>query len=106
MIQTTRELMFLFSFREFSCGDGLAAHKDLGYFYGSSYVASPDGSRTPVRQFHTLNKLYTSLSSLNFDSLKGGVLKKKLRPRSPNGQNLLVTYKNEIDQLDENGCKL
>jgi len=33
--------------REFSCGDGLAAHRDLGYFYGSSYVASPDGSRTP-----------------------------------------------------------
>ena len=38
--------------REFSCGDGLAAHRDLGYFYGSSYVASPDGSRTPVREFH------------------------------------------------------
>ena len=65
MIQTTLELMFLFSFREFSCGDGLAAHRDLGYFYGSSYVASPDGSRTPVRQFHTLNKLYTSLSLLH-----------------------------------------
>lgn len=23
------------------------AHHDLGYFYGSSYVAAPDGSRTP-----------------------------------------------------------
>lgn len=25
----------------------LQAHHDLGYFYGSSYVAAPDGSRTP-----------------------------------------------------------
>ena len=24
------------------------AHKDFGHFYGSSYVAMPDGSRTPV----------------------------------------------------------
>jgi beta-ureidopropionase len=23
------------------------AHKDFGHFYGSSYVSSPDGSRTP-----------------------------------------------------------
>lgn len=33
---------------EFTSGDGLAAHKDFGHFYGSSYVAAPDGSRTPV----------------------------------------------------------
>jgi len=33
--------------REFSSGDGLPAHKDFGHFYGSSYVAAPDGSRTP-----------------------------------------------------------
>lgn len=26
-----------------------AAHKDFGHFYGSSYVAAPDGTRTPVR---------------------------------------------------------
>ncbi|KAF7481011.1 Hypothetical predicted protein [Marmota monax] len=25
----------------------LKAHHDFGYFYGSSYVAAPDGSRTP-----------------------------------------------------------
>lgn len=24
-----------------------AAHHDFGHFYGSSYVAAPDGSRTP-----------------------------------------------------------
>ncbi len=24
------------------------AHHDFGHFYGSSYVAGPDGSRTPV----------------------------------------------------------
>ena len=27
------------------------AHKDFGHFYGSSYVAAPDGSRTPVSLF-------------------------------------------------------
>jgi beta-ureidopropionase len=32
---------------EFSSADGKPAHKDFGPFYGSSYVASPDGSRTP-----------------------------------------------------------
>ncbi|XP_015272196.1 PREDICTED: beta-ureidopropionase [Gekko japonicus] len=31
----------------FTSGDGGEAHHDLGHFYGSSYVASPDGSRTP-----------------------------------------------------------
>ncbi|XP_023015203.2 beta-ureidopropionase [Leptinotarsa decemlineata] len=32
---------------EFSSGNGLPAHKDFGHFYGSSYVAAPDGSRSP-----------------------------------------------------------
>ena len=36
---------------EFTSGDGRPAHKDFGHFYGSSYVAAPDGSRTPVRTF-------------------------------------------------------
>ena len=56
--------------REFTSGDGAPSHKwvmqdnlskiiiqyimyiiirDFGHFYGSSYVAAPDGSRTPVR---------------------------------------------------------
>lgn len=34
---------------EFTSGNGKPAHKDFGHFYGSSYVAAPDGSRTPVR---------------------------------------------------------
>lgn len=29
-------------------GSSLTAHQDFGHFYGSSYVACPDGSRTPV----------------------------------------------------------
>lgn len=41
---------------EFTSGDGLPAHKDFGHFYGSSYVAAPDGSRTPVRS-SSLNNL-------------------------------------------------
>jgi len=32
---------------EFTSGDGKTAHKDFGHFYGSSYVAAPDASRTP-----------------------------------------------------------
>jgi len=32
---------------EFTSGDGKPAHKQFGHFYGSSYVAAPDGSRTP-----------------------------------------------------------
>ncbi|KAL7061018.1 hypothetical protein AAHC03_09956 [Spirometra sp. Aus1] len=32
---------------EFTSGDGKPAHKDFGHFFGSSYVAGPDGSRTP-----------------------------------------------------------
>ena len=32
---------------EFTSADGKPAHKDFGYFYGSSYVAAPNGSRTP-----------------------------------------------------------
>ncbi|XP_046386174.1 beta-ureidopropionase [Ischnura elegans] len=31
---------------EFTSGDGKPAHKDFGHFYGSSYIAAPDGSRT------------------------------------------------------------
>ena len=33
---------------EFTSANGLPAHKDFGHFYGSSYVAGPDASRTPV----------------------------------------------------------
>jgi beta-ureidopropionase len=33
--------------REFTSGDGQPAHKDFGQFYGSSYVAAPNGSRSP-----------------------------------------------------------
>lgn len=31
----------------FTSGDGKPAHKSFGHFYGSSYVAAPDASRTP-----------------------------------------------------------
>ncbi|XP_025088934.1 beta-ureidopropionase-like [Pomacea canaliculata] len=32
---------------EFTSGDGKPAHRSFGHFYGSSYVAGPDGTRTP-----------------------------------------------------------
>ncbi|XP_072538140.1 beta-ureidopropionase isoform X1 [Salminus brasiliensis] len=32
---------------EFTSGDGKKAHHELGHFYGSSYVAAPDGTRSP-----------------------------------------------------------
>jgi len=31
---------------EFTSGNGKPAHKDFGHFYGSSYIAGPDGRRT------------------------------------------------------------
>lgn len=31
----------------FTSGDGKPSHHDFGHFYGSSYVSSPDASRTP-----------------------------------------------------------
>mgnify|MGYP001809744928 CR=1 FL=1 len=31
----------------FTSGDGQPAHTAFGHFYGSSYVAAPDASRTP-----------------------------------------------------------
>ena len=36
---------------EFTSGDGKSAHRDFGQFYGSSYVAAPDDSQTPVSLF-------------------------------------------------------
>lgn len=39
---------------EFSSADGKPAHKDFGHFYGSSYIAGPDASRTPVTPFSNL----------------------------------------------------
>jgi len=32
---------------EFSSADGKPAHKDMGPFYGSTYLAAPDGTRSP-----------------------------------------------------------
>jgi beta-ureidopropionase len=32
---------------EFTSGDGKPAHKEFGHFYGSSYIAAPDASRSP-----------------------------------------------------------
>ncbi|XP_016953718.1 beta-ureidopropionase [Drosophila biarmipes] len=32
---------------EYTSGDGNKAHREFGPFYGSSYIAAPDGSRTP-----------------------------------------------------------
>lgn len=46
---------------EFSSADGKPAHKDFGHFYGSSYVAAPDGSRTPVSTDVSSNLLLRSV---------------------------------------------
>lgn len=32
---------------KFTSGDGKEAHNEFGHFYGSSYIAAPDGGRTP-----------------------------------------------------------
>jgi len=46
---------------EFSSADGRPAHRDFGHFYGSSYVACPDGSRTPGLSRTTDGLLVTEL---------------------------------------------
>ena len=51
---------------EFTSGDGKAAHKDFGHFYGSSYVAAPDGSRTPVSIIASFNN-FNGKSKLEFE---------------------------------------
>ena len=43
---------------EFTSADGRPAHKDFGHFYGSSYVAAPDGSRTPVSRVAKLERSF------------------------------------------------
>ena len=48
MVSTISFFSLFIYFREFTSADGKAAHKDFGHFYGSSYVAAPDGSRTEV----------------------------------------------------------
>lgn len=53
---------------EFTSGDKKPAHNKFGHFYGSSYVAAPDGSRTPVKNFYALiliNLTFIYLAFLN-----------------------------------------
>jgi beta-ureidopropionase len=47
---------------EFTSGNGKPAHKDFGHFYGSSYVAAPDGTRTPG-----LSRLVDGVMSVEVD---------------------------------------
>ncbi|XP_017774693.1 PREDICTED: beta-ureidopropionase [Nicrophorus vespilloides] len=49
---------------EFTSGDGNRAHKNFGHFYGSSYVAAPNGSRTPGLS-RTKNGLLVAEMDLN-----------------------------------------
>uniref|UniRef100_UPI003590076C beta-ureidopropionase isoform X2 n=1 Tax=Myxine glutinosa TaxID=7769 RepID=UPI003590076C len=46
---------------EFTSGDGGKAHNDFGHFYGSSYVAAPDGRRTPGLSRNTNGLLIAEL---------------------------------------------
>ena len=49
LLKTPVALRKMAFYREFTSADGGPAHRDFGHFYGSSYVAAPDGSRTEVR---------------------------------------------------------
>ncbi|XP_050324662.1 beta-ureidopropionase [Bactrocera neohumeralis] len=46
---------------EYTSGDGKKAHKVFGPFYGSSYVAAPNGARTPGLSRHRDGLLVTEL---------------------------------------------
>lgn len=60
----------------------LTAHKDFGYFYGSSYVAAPDGSRTPGLPRNRDGLLVTELD-LNLCRQMNDLWSFKVRPESP-----------------------
>ena len=55
---------------EFTSGDGKPAHKDFGHFYGSSYVAAPDGSRTPVSILYVCITFLCVSAKLKYFSFK------------------------------------
>ena len=70
---------------EFTSADGRPAHRDFGHFYGSSYVAAPDGSRTPVTNpKHLNNYLLGRLRAGFFDFLSGFVTSKRWSSHSRN----------------------
>lgn len=46
MLQINRVGTEVFA-NEFSSADGKPAHKDMGPFYGSAYLAAPNGTRSP-----------------------------------------------------------
>uniref|UniRef100_A0A8C2Q8G8 Ureidopropionase, beta n=1 Tax=Cyprinus carpio TaxID=7962 RepID=A0A8C2Q8G8_CYPCA len=65
---------------EFTSGDGKKAHHDFGNFYGSSYVAAPDGSRSPVLSRTRDGLLMTEMDlNLNRYELYAEELKKAIQ---------------------------
>ncbi|CAB4054783.1 UPB1 [Lepeophtheirus salmonis] len=58
---------------KFTSGDGKEAHNDMGHFYGSSYIAGPDGTRTPMTQ--RLDLYAKSLSEASLHDFTPQVIK-------------------------------
>lgn len=58
------------------------AHRDFGYFYGSSYVAAPDGSRTPGLSRNRDGLLVAELD-LNLCRQVNDIWNFKVGPRAP-----------------------
>lgn len=49
---------------EFALADAKPAHKDFQPYFGSSYVAAPNGARTPVRIYYTLDNESNKMRSI------------------------------------------
>ena len=64
------------------CLCSFTAHRDFGYFYGSSYVAAPDGSRTPGLSRNRDGLLVTELD-LNLCRQVNDIWGFKVGPESP-----------------------
>jgi beta-ureidopropionase len=76
---------------EYTSGDGKPAHKVFGHFYGSSYVACPDASRTPSLS-RTMDGLLVTEVDLNLCRQLKDKWNFPMTARYPMYRDLLASY--------------
>ncbi|KAK9823180.1 hypothetical protein WJX72_000883 [[Myrmecia] bisecta] len=80
---------------QFTSGDGAPAHSAFGHFYGSSYVAAPDASRTP-----SLARNKDGLLIADLDLNLNRQVKDKWCFQMTGRHNLYAKFLNDYIQLD------
>lgn len=76
---------------EFTSADGKPAHKDFGAFYGSSYLAGPDSSRTPGLSRHR-DGVHVTEVDLNLAQQVKDIWTLQMTARYPLYQDLLTRF--------------